>query len=660
MATMIAPVAPAYAQLAGSAASGVVSYPPDFFSQAQPQTALDMVQRVPGFAIATASQVRGFAGAAGNVLIDGKQPASKNEAVTDVLLRIQASAVERIDLIRGGAPGIDMSGRSVVVNVIRRRASGFRQTASSNAWMFPDGRFLPGFRYDLSRQIGRDQGYEFTVDSNGTYTDAWGRARRTRTSPTEGVFQDIGLDIVGDGRSSNLRGNVKHPLLGGVLQLSANVSRDSFDDLQLLDLPLGNDRFSGRVRSTNGEVSADYSRSLSDAVQGQILLLQRLGTGRSTSSALYSNGFASDFTRRERDGESILRTRVEYKAGPTVDIEAGAEGAYNFLDGRTTYQENGTPIALPSANAKVEEYRGEIFGKADWKISPRLALEAGGRFEVSRIGLAGSDAKAKTFAYPKPRAVLTWNPYENAQLRLRVEREVGQLAFGDFVASAQFSEDLVLAGNVDLEPQREWIFEAAAEQRFWGKGAATFTVRRRAISNAIDFIVINDEFEAIGNIGDGTGWEAVASVTAPLDKIVLPGLTVRANGTWRTSKVTDPLTGDTRRISGQRPFEGSIGFTHDVAGWNLSYGFDANAGWRERSWRLGELTTSSLTHWYRLFAEFKPTPEWSVRAEYVNLDEYRRERILFDGLREQGPVGFIESRVIPPPSRFNVRVRRTF
>src|SRR5690606_35946833 len=75
---------------------GVLVYPPEFVAAARPNTALDMVQRLPGFSIDQSNQVRGFSGAVGNVLIDGARPASKNEQLSDILGRIPAGQVERI------------------------------------------------------------------------------------------------------------------------------------------------------------------------------------------------------------------------------------------------------------------------------------------------------------------------------------------------------------------------------------------------------------------------------------------------------------------------------------------------------------------------------------------------------------------------------------
>jgi hypothetical protein len=64
---------------ASEAPPGVIGYPASFFAAMRPDTAYDMVLRVPGFTFDDGSAVRGLAGAAGNVLIDGQRPPSKTD-----------------------------------------------------------------------------------------------------------------------------------------------------------------------------------------------------------------------------------------------------------------------------------------------------------------------------------------------------------------------------------------------------------------------------------------------------------------------------------------------------------------------------------------------------------------------------------------------------
>src|SRR5690606_5118375 len=119
----------------------------------------------------------------------------------------------------------------------------------------------------------------------------------------------------------------------------------------------------------------------------------------------------------------------------------------------------GVPVPLPSASVTVEEMRGEIFGKTTWRMSPRLSFEGGLRLETSTISQSGDAEHEKSFFFAKPRLLLTWTPMADNQLRLRFERELGQLDFEDFAASADLSDENVLGGNADLEPEERWISE---------------------------------------------------------------------------------------------------------------------------------------------------------------------------------------------------------
>jgi hypothetical protein len=67
-------------------------YTADYFAATSPANAYDMLQRVPGFNIVQAdADVRGYASAQGNVLIDGARPSSKREDIGVLLKRVPAS-----------------------------------------------------------------------------------------------------------------------------------------------------------------------------------------------------------------------------------------------------------------------------------------------------------------------------------------------------------------------------------------------------------------------------------------------------------------------------------------------------------------------------------------------------------------------------------------
>ena len=101
----------------GSPASAGIDYAPADFAQYNPQTALDMVNRIPGFSIQGDDDgSRGFGQASGNVLINGQRVSGKSNGAEATLGRISATRVVRIEVVDGTM--LDIPGLSgQVVNV---------------------------------------------------------------------------------------------------------------------------------------------------------------------------------------------------------------------------------------------------------------------------------------------------------------------------------------------------------------------------------------------------------------------------------------------------------------------------------------------------------------------------------------------------------------
>ena len=124
-------------------ASRVTSYDAAFFAQYAPRTALDISQHVPGFTLdlgnsqgANGQDVRGFAGTAGNVVLNGARPSTKAETLDTTLSRIPAQRVIRVEIGPGDLYGSDYAGKSQVVNVILSKEAGFdaNVTAAAKRW----------------------------------------------------------------------------------------------------------------------------------------------------------------------------------------------------------------------------------------------------------------------------------------------------------------------------------------------------------------------------------------------------------------------------------------------------------------------------------------------------------------------------------------------
>ena len=104
-------------------------YDAAYFAQFAPRSAYDIVQHVPGFQLdlgagQNGADVRGFAGTAGNVVINGARPSTKSEALDTTLQRIPAQRVVRVELGSGDLYGSDYAGKSQVLNVVLSNAGG--------------------------------------------------------------------------------------------------------------------------------------------------------------------------------------------------------------------------------------------------------------------------------------------------------------------------------------------------------------------------------------------------------------------------------------------------------------------------------------------------------------------------------------------------------
>lgn len=650
------------APLADASQRGVLVFTPDFFAAQRPNTALDMVNRVPGFSIDNGSGARGFEGAVGNVLINNNRPASKNDSGSNVLGRTLANQVERIELIRGGAPGIDMQGYSVVVNVILKTTDSRQSILTWNAMLFEGGHDIYGGSYQFTQNKG-DRSWGVTLSDGMGSSDSNGVGRSIRRNAAGDVIRDERFENDGWGGGQSIRGNYTGPVFGGKLEGTARYGLNDYQNWTELSSPASLRRSDYAEDGDSGELGLTWTRTLNPRWTLETRLIHEFSSFDSVSGSNETlNGTAAPEQQFKSDGdssESILRALVRHERSPALTIEAGAEIAYNMLDVNQAFTIGGVDIPLPSASVKVEETRGEAFSKATWRINPKLTLEGGVRLEASTISQSGDADQEKSFFFAKPRLLATWTPMANNQLRFRFERELGQLDFGDFAASAELSDGTVFGGNVDLEPEQRWISELSYERRFWGEGVVSIGYRHDRIIDVIDRLPLPGGLSATGNIGDGTLDQLSLNVVVPLDKVGISGARFTFQNDWNKTSVTDPTTGEDRRISGVRPSQANVGFQQDITSWKTQWGIN----WLPR---LGQATYDpDQTFAWRgadyleAFVEYKPSPTLSLRAQLNLWDDFTQQRTVY-ATRNPRTVAFVEERSIDPRTFVSLRVRKTF
>ncbi|MBX9575590.1 MAG: TonB-dependent receptor [Caulobacteraceae bacterium] len=645
--------------------TGVLVFTPDFFADARPRTALDMIARLPGFAFNPGDQgTRGFAGAAGNVLIDGDRPASKSDGLEGVLRRISADSVERIELIRGGAPGIDMQGQTVVANVVLKRTVTTERVLETNAYFYPDGYVGPILAGQWSRREGENQ-TEASFSTTTDRTDGTSDGFRRRYDTSGALIQDADLVLWDRFRNARVTGGLQRTVGGGRLRVNGLLNwqnNENEQDLLIRSGP-GADSFNVEENSeVEGEFGVNWSRDLSPRTSIELTALQRYEVEDYVGDSA-SAGQTSTFTADATGGESIARGVFRFRPNDRWAYETGGEVAYNFLDSDTAYSENGVPVPLGNSSVKVEELRGEVFGQATWRPSDRWTVEAGMRVEVSEISQSGDSDLSKSFVYPKPRVQATFTPAPGHQFRVRVEREVGQLDFGDFVASADIDIGQVEAGNPDLEPHKAWIFEGVYERRFWDQGVFDVTYMHAEVEDVVDVIPLTGGFEGVGNIGDGVQDFFQLRLTLPTDRLGIPGGRLIARGSWSWSEVTDPLTGEPRRFQGNQYFGCGVDFNQDLAGgrwsWGLQHGCNIDRG---RVFRIREVREGYAEPFVTIWGQWKPDDRTTLRVDLGNATDRAigYDRDIYAGPRDVSPVAFREVRRTQMSPWLFVQLRRTF
>jgi hypothetical protein len=640
---------------------GISLYPSSFFADSRPATAYDMVSRLPGFSLDTGSSARGFAGTAGNVLVDGARPTAKTDDLSSILERIPATSVERIEVIRGGAPGIDMQGQNVVANIVRRKDASDQTILNVSMTYTGAGQWAPAEGIEYHGQSG-DLRYEASIARTAqVWDDSPGNGYRVVTAPGGTPVYDraVRTGIMRYGYTAH--GGVIAPLWGG--EWNNNFT------LQTNDYPSGvryygggGSRFDSDTSKRNGEFGSHW-QGLLGAVNLETLVLQRLGhEADSNTSAAPASSAA--FLSTSDTGESIARATVRYNLLPTLGLEAGGEAVYNFLDGHSSFVSNGASVALPNANISVKEQRGEIFANATWKIIPSLSLEAGVRMEFSQISSTGDTQKTRSFFYPKPRMLLAWAPDDKSQLRLRVEKTVGQLDFTNFVASSNLSGFGVAAGNADLRPEQRWQFEAAVEQHFGDKGGLVVTLLHEEITDLQDFIPVGGGLDAPGNIPHARSDEISVTGTIPLDFLGIKNGLLKPDVYWTASSLIDPVTGETRRISNQRNINSYYNFTQDLDEWKSTWGFSTGTSFGRTTWRIAQISRLAIHNspYLNAFWTYKPTPDLNITFGADNFASYRfeLEQDNYSGPRNLAPPPTVQDVFTRTQPRLYLQLRKTF
>jgi len=657
-------------EIIAAEAQGQVFEPGDF-NQFAPRNALDMVRRIPGFTINDGNRgQRGLGEANQNVIVNGSRFSSKSESIRDQLQRIPAGDVIRVEILDGTA--LDIPGLTgQVANIVRSSSgtsgqftwrTGFRPY-NTEAQLYGGEVSLTGSSDALDYTISlSNENNRFGADGPTLITAADGTLIEAQESKFSGKFDnpklaanftyDFGAETVGnlnlsyavDYNKRNIPETGSPP--GGPLRTRESTFNGNGPEYEIggdIEFPFG----PGKLKLIGLE---RFERD-----NGISVLVDRFDDGTP------STGFR--FEQINGTGERI--GRLEY-SWPMFggDWQVSGEAAFNRLDRRSRLfeldpAEQFVELEFPEGTGGVTEDRFEAIASYSIQLTDTLSLQLSAGGEYSKIEQTGVAANSRSFQRPKGSASLTWKPEDDFDISFEVRRRVGQLSFGDFLASVSLNDDNQNNGNNELQPDQSWNFDVEINKGLGDWGSAKLQLRHAKFEDFVDFFPLASGGEARGNIGDATRTQLELNTTLKGEPIGFDGAQLEVRAIKRWMSVIDPFTGFSRAFSRDLNELLDIDFRHDIPGTDLAWGtglFTQDNEPYSRRFEVGRDYEGPV--FARLSIEHKDVFGLTVNATYSNLLGARNkfDRTVFDGARPDAPILFVENmdRRIGPIFRFRV------
>ncbi|WP_265587507.1 TonB-dependent receptor plug domain-containing protein [Sphingomicrobium arenosum] len=616
-------------------------------AQYAPQTALDMVNRIPGFSVDGGNQGnRGLGQASQNILLNGERVAGKSNDAITTLQRIDARKVSRIEILDGAT--LDVPGLSgEVANIV------YDATTISGTWRYQaqirpriEDTFLDG-SVNLSGG-SLTTNWSLSLSNNSYRSGNWG--------PETVISADGDLLLVRDelgrfdGDRPRIAGSYSKTFANGN-ELNLNGAGELYFARNKTDglvSPVGEEPFEERYRSGedewNLELGGDYAFDLGGG-RLRLIALQRNEHSPTYSDFRVIGEGGSRYEQVVDENESILRGEYGWKRG-SADWEVSLEGAYNSLGSSATLDVFDTldTVRTDLPGNDIEELRSEAILSLSRPLSDALSLQLNGGAEYSRISATGVDSRA--YFRPKGSAAMSWRQSPDLTVNAKVERIVDQLNFFSFLAAVDVVDGSDRESNNSIVPQERWRGRLEAVTKLGAWGNITPYVQLDRIENVIESIPISPTEEALGNAGNASAIVYGLDGTLLFAPLGVKGARLDIHAHRGDSSFVDPLLLTRRELNGNEFEHVRLSLRHDIPDSQLAWGGSIN--WFEfgYNYRLDQQGRSDkprpdLEMWVQhkdVFGMQATVGLWNLLD---NRDDY--ERIVYVDRRD-GPIDYVETR----------------
>ncbi len=580
----------AFAQVDSVSATGPQIYTPADFTQFNPISAADMVFRIPGFTLQGGEDgSRGFGTASLNILINGRRPSSKSSDASEILRRIPANTVTRIEIVDGAS--LDIPGLSgQVANIIATSGTisgtwnyAARFEEGTEPQILEGGLNLSGSRGNMDYVLGLNFGqFTFTEDGPEQFFNDEGTLIEDRTEDLyfrqERPSADLNLTW------NRYNGDIANLNLSGAIRNRNQGNNETFDAITEAGRT-GQSRGRGGEDDYSFEIGGDYSTAIDIfGDKGRLKVIGLYSWENEDSVSIFEfhelgeNLQTQRFFQDDIGQELIGRAEYTWAQGDKQDWALGFEGAYNSLQSETEFLLNNNIPDCTNPNdvncdfVKVEEVRFDANLTQSWALSDKVNLQTSLAAEYSEISVVSDDLPSRSYFRPKGFISASYNASSTYTWRARLERSVGQLDFGTFVSTVNLTDSFATQGNEDIIPDQRWSGEIELERQDDKAISGTLRGFVDFIDDPIDRIIIRsaDEdgneiiSEGPGNLDNATLYGVEANITWLLDSFGLKGMRLEAEALLADSRIEDPLTLDTRQINSTTLWDYDIELRQDI------------------------------------------------------------------------------------------------
>lgn len=614
------PALPAAAQEQGEPVEGVRVFAPDYYDEFDPISALQLVFRTPGFNPQENDGGRGLSGVRSNILIDGRRPPPKGQSIRQQLREMPVAGVRYIELIDAGARlDIDMQGYPQVVNVI----------TVDNA---------PAY-YEFTTQMHRagtgaiDQENERNTQVEATGSFSWRRHSFTMSGDTSDGSNKSPAGFVSidpanpEQRISSLnrwdQSNSGVQLVGDFelpneTSLEVSTRFNSFSggstpislepDANAVDLVTQ----SSDNQNDQKDLSAEYRRPFGDNSTVMVAFVDAEQEQISASSLIDSDGVSSSVSDRE-SGETAARLLITQPLNQRLTLRTEATTAFNYFEGGFSLFNNGVQIPIEGSDSLVEEDRRSVNASVDWGFSERWTFQS--TVGVESYEIETRDASSGLQTDPKGQIALSFRPQARTTFTLESRRQIGQLSFGQFLASSNLSSEIITAGALTLEPERSWRHSASYDRRFGDVGVMTFELARQEVDNPVRQVALSDSLIVAQNTSPRIIDQASASIEYPFERFGREDLILAVQGRFRQSDTIDPVTLEAREVSGVQTRGWSIGFRREPGEGRLAWNFSVSSQEDGRNYSVRQTSLQDRSAEWGAAVEWEPIDGLKLRTE---------------------------------------------